>query len=88
MGSAENSKTDWDSTKPQAKLISPGLLPPRLDLLPRMAVVAPQAEVPSPGQLPPRLDLLPRMAAVAPTPLDLLSRLAAAAVAPTPRPSS
>ena len=44
-----------------------------------------QAKLPNPGLLLPRLELLPRGGAVAPKPLDLLPRMAAAAVAPTPR---
>ena len=47
----------WDSTKPQAELPSPGLLPPRLGLLPRMAAAAALAPTP--------LDLLQRMATAA-----------------------
>ena len=35
------SKPHWDSTKLQAKPPSPGLLPPRLDLLRMAAAVAP-----------------------------------------------
>ena len=57
-----------DSSKAQARLPSPGLLPPRMGFLPRMAAVAPTL-----------LGLLPRMAAVAPALLDLLPRMAAAA---------
>ena len=70
-----------DSSKAQARLPSPGLLPPRLGPLPRMAAVATQAQakLSSPGLRPPRLDLLPQIAAVAPQ---------VAGVAPTPRSSS
>ena len=57
-----------DSSKAQARLPSPGLLPPRMGFLPQMAAVAPTL-----------LDLLPRMAAVAPTLLGLLPRMASAA---------
>jgi len=44
-----------DSSKAQARLPSPGLLPPRMGFLPWMVAVAPTL-----------LDLLPRMASAAP----------------------